>query len=161
MTVGVANNGGTVTATVQANCSVATGTYPITLMVTDSDALSTSTTFDVIVLENPPPTLGPYSDRSVPRGSSTTAWPGAPPADPNDNISTVLVNPTTLPGAGTLSVNTNTGVVTVVTGSGTTLGSLLVTVTVTDTCSAQAQRSFRLYITDETNTGAGRWRLYR
>ena len=158
MIVTVLNTAGVVSATATAACTVIPATYPITLTVTDSDLLTDTTNFDVIVTANPAPTLGAYADDSAVRGDSAIVAPAAAPADGNDNIATVEVSPTALPGGGTVSVDAVTGDVTVNTTATSTLGGHVITVTVTDDCGETAVQAFTFTVLsgipgDENNDG--------
>ena len=61
--------GGTISLSVLANCSIVTTntsrTYPITLIVTDSNGSTTAGTVNLIITPNPAPTVGTYADVSV------------------------------------------------------------------------------------------------
>lgn len=146
MLLSVSNQNGTVTALTTATASSAVGVYPAVLTVTDSDALVTTAGFTVTVLPNLVPTLGTYTDVTLAPGSSTVAHPSAPPEDGNGNIISVVVQPTTLPGGGTLSVDFTTGDVSIVTVAGTQTGDHLTTVTVTDSCGDYVEQSFTLWV---------------
>jgi hypothetical protein len=146
MEVSVSNQNGSVTALTTATASSAVGVYPAVLTVTDSNALVTTAGFTVTVLANLVPTLGTYADVTVTPGSSTVAHPSAPPEDGNGNITSVVVQPTALPGGGTLSVSPTTGDVSIVTVAGTQTGDHLTTVTVTDSCGDYVEQSFKVWV---------------
>jgi len=142
-------SGSTVSATASASCRIAAPNlpsfriYPAVLRVVDSGGRQASAVFPINVSNNTIPTLGTYTNQSLAPGASITVTPSAPPADANNNLGAVSVQPTTLPGGGTLSVAPN-GVVTVNSTAGTTLGNYPIIVSVTDSCGAQTSKSFTL-----------------
>lgn len=154
LTVQVRNNSGTVEASTSATCSVPPGTYPITLTVTDTDTNATDASFNVVVAANSAPTVGVYPPVLLMPGQSTTVVPSAAPADANDNLATVAVNPLTLPGGGTLAVDESTGEVSVATVGATTVGEHPATVTATDGCGADATADFAVHVAPTSSTPA-------
>jgi hypothetical protein len=144
-------SGTTVSATAAASCQIAAPnppsfrTYPAVLRVVDSGGSQASAVFPINVSNNSIPTLGTYATRSVAAGASTTASPSAAPADANNNQTSVVVSPTTLPGGGTVSVAPN-GDVSIATTAGTTLGEYPITVSVNDSCGARTSKSFILRV---------------
>ena len=127
-------------------------TYPFMLTVTDSNGSTTSGTVNLVVLPNPSPTLGAYTDVNLPQNSSATSSPAATAADANGNLSAspYSVLPTTLPGGGTITINQTTGVVTAMTTGATSLGTTSVRVTATDSCGAAAVRLFNVTVVGAT-----------
>ncbi len=153
VTVTPSISAGSISLGVVANCSIVTTlasrVYPITLTVTDAIGSTTSGIVNLTITPNPAPTIGTYADVNVPiSGGSVVVSPSAGPADANNNLiaAPVSVLPTTLPGGGTISVNANTGVVTVTPTAGSTLGVTPVRVTVLDTCGAAAVRIFNVNV---------------
>lgn len=127
--------------------------YPITLTVTDSQGAMTSATVNLIVTPNASPTLGPYPNISVAPNSSATSTPAAAAADANGNLQAApyTIAPTTLPGGGTISIDQNSGVVTVTTTPSSTLNSTTaVRVTAVDSCGATVVSSFNVSIVSTT-----------
>lgn len=149
----VANVDGEVIVTADAPCATTADTYTITLQVTDSEEATDSATFDIVVAANVAPTIGSYANITVELDSSDTATPDAPPADANDNIVSVEVSPETLTGGGTLSIDPETGVVTITTTPDTAADTYPVTVTVTDVCGETATANFELTVP----TSVGGW----
>ncbi len=154
LTVGLSNSGGDVLViSAAATCATALGNHTITVTVTDGGALTATDTFVVNVADNSAPTLGVYTaSNPVTKPNSIIVTPAAAPADANSNIASVTVNPTTLPGGGTISVNSTTGVVTVQTTAASTATTTNVTVTVADNCGAQIQRSFDVVVSNPPPT---------
>lgn len=146
-------SGGNISLSVIANCSIVTTltsrTYPITLTVRDTPGSTTSGTVNLIIVPNPAPTIGTYADVSVPNTSvSVDVAPSIGPADANNNliVNPVSVLPATLPGGGTVSVNANSGVVTVKAIPASSLVTTPVRVTVLDACGAAAVRIFNVTV---------------
>lgn len=144
----------TVTASAIATCRIAAPNaavgraYPHLLRVTDSAGRTASGVFNVNVTNNTIPTVGAYTSVSVVRGTTRQVTPAAAPADANGNLAEATVTPTTLPGGGTLAIDPGTGVVTVTTTAGTTLGSVPVEVSVFDSCGATDVERFTITIDD-------------
>ncbi len=144
--------GNNVTVSALADSSLVTTntsrTYPVTLTVTDNLGSTTSGTFNLIVLPNPAPTLGNYTNQSVAQNANITATPTAGPADANNNLGAtpVSVFPTTLPGGGTVTVNQLTGAVTATTLATTVASTYVIRVTVQDNSGAAVVKSFNLTV---------------
>jgi hypothetical protein len=150
MTASVANTGGTVALTAAASCTLVTPTssnktYPIQLTVTDSAGASTTLPVNVLVGSNQIPTLGTYSNLSVPLSSSNTATPSAAIADANNNLTTPTVSPSTLPGGSTITIAAN-GTVTITTTAATVGGTYTITAQANDTCGAVRIRRFNVTV---------------
>ncbi len=147
--VSVQNNSGTVRLSATASCElVAPGgnrAYPLQLTVTDSDGASTAAQIVVNVSRNQVPTLGNYANQSLPRSGSVVVTPSAAPADANGNLVGVSVNPSTLPGGGTLSVAAN-GQVSIAVGATTPFATYPIEVEVLDSCGASERRRFDLVV---------------
>lgn len=142
---------GTVSISAQASCACDAG-GPLTLTVTDSLGATTTGTINLVVTANPAPTVGNFlAAVNVPRGGVRILSPNAAPADANGNLgaSPFRVQPETLPGGGTVSVDA-AGAVTVAPGPAATLGPTTIYVTVQDQCGAAATRSFDLNVTAAT-----------
>lgn len=128
-------------------------TYPVTLIVTDSNGASVSGVVNLIVQPNPSPTLGTYPDLTVPLGTRARSTPSAPAADANNNLAATpySVTPTSLPGGGFVTIDQRTGAVTVAATSAnrrlTIPGTYPITVTVLDTCGAAAVQIFNATVT--------------
>ena len=101
VTLSVNNNNGTVSVTGTAQCVSFQGTHSITLRVTNSAGLTNSSSFNLIVLPNPGPTLGNYGNVSVTASQAVVVTPSAPPGDSNNNLSSISVSTTTPPLLGT------------------------------------------------------------
>ncbi len=168
LTVSVSNLPGDVTVTpsisagniglsVLADCSIVTTltsrSYPITVTVTDSNGSTSSGTVNLNITPNPSPTLGTYPGARIRNtGETLTFTPSAAPADENLNLlpAPVSVQPTTLPGGGSISVNQTSGAFTVSTTTGTALGTYPIRVTVLDRCGAAAVRIVNLRVVPPT-----------
>ncbi len=151
--VTVANDGGTVTLSATAECTLVAPSsgsrvYPVTLVVLDSGGSVSTALVNVNVGRNLTPTLGTYANVSMPPAAgSIDVTPSAPPADGNDNLSGTGVEPTTLPGGGSVGIDA-AGVVTVNVGAATPIGEYTIRVSTGDTCGAIETREFTLSITD-------------
>ncbi|MCC5877516.1 MAG: hypothetical protein JJU11_14950 [Candidatus Sumerlaeia bacterium] len=145
-TISVDNVDGEVIFTADAPCGTVATTYTITLLVTDSEEATDTATFDIVIAANPAPTIGDYDNTTLAHNNTTTVTPDAPPAHANDNIVSVEVAPETLTGGGTVSVNPETGVVTITTTLGTEANTYSITVTVTDICGNTDASSFDLTV---------------
>jgi Metallo-peptidase family M12B Reprolysin-like len=172
LTVIPTNNAGSVTLSATAACSLyaptsGSRTYPILLTVTDGGGASTTAPVNVLVSGNSRPTLGNYSNTIITRGNSFTAIPSATVTDANNNITSVSVSPSALPGSGagtnvTIAAN---GTVTVNTDSTTTIGTYIIRAEVTDSCGATRVREFSAqvvppgaflqYVSNQLPTGNG------
>jgi sugar lactone lactonase YvrE len=138
VTLSFTKDDGVISATATVDCISFVGSRQIRLQVTNSAGLTASTTFNLTVGQNQPPTLGDYSNAIVVAGQTIVVSPSAPPADPNGNLSAVTVSPLILPGgSGTLSVDEDTGSVTIPTRRVTQLGIRHIRVRVTDSCGSE------------------------
>lgn len=151
--VSVANNAGTVTLSATAACTLVAPTngnkvYPLTLRVTDSGNGVSVAEVLVNVARNLTPTLGNYSNVSIAAPGNTNVTPSAPPADENDNLAGTSVTPTTLPGGGSVSID-SAGVVTVTAGAATPADDYIIRATTFDTCGAQETRQFTVTVTSD------------
>ncbi|MBX7221189.1 MAG: hypothetical protein K1Y36_14670 [Blastocatellia bacterium] len=152
LTVVMANSGGTIAATVTADCLIRPGTYSVTIRVLDNGipiapALDATASFAVNVAANSAPTLGTYQDVNLVTGTNSVVTPTATPKDANNNITSATVTPSQLPGGGTISLNATTGVVTVSTQSSTTPGRYPIRVRLVDLCNVEASAGFNLTVT--------------
>jgi hypothetical protein len=153
LAVSVANVGGTVNLSATADCTLVAPSggsrvYPVTLVVLDSDGSTSTALVNVNVGRNLTPTLGNYANVSMPPAAgSIQVTPSAPPADGNNNLSGTGVEPETLPGGGSVSVNA-AGVVTVNVGAATPIGEYVIRVSTGDVCGAIETRQFALSVTD-------------
>ncbi|MBA3963132.1 MAG: hypothetical protein H0X40_14710 [Chthoniobacterales bacterium] len=149
-------SGGSISISALVDCPLVTTltsrTYPVTITVTDSKGSTVSGTFSLLVQPNPSPTLGTYTDVNVTVGRKARSTPSAPAADPNNNLEAnpYSIEPATLPGGGTITINQHSGVVSVRTASTTTAGTVPVRVTVLDTCGAAAVEFFNVVVTART-----------
>ena len=148
---------GSISLSVLANCTIVTTntnrTYPITLTATDSNGSTTSASVNLIITPNPSPTIGTYNNVSLSNtGATANVTPSAAPADANNNlmVNPVSVLPSVLPGGGTITVNANTGVVTVTSTASSTLAVTPVRVTVVDSCGAATVRVFNVTVVSPT-----------
>jgi uncharacterized protein (TIGR03437 family) len=137
------NNNGTVTATVVGPCGTSPGAYPVTIEATDGAGLKSTADVTINVTANTAPVLGTYPATDVPVvGVSATVTPSAAPTD-NGSITTIVA--TASPGfAGTLNVNTTTGVISIANAG--PRERYTVTVTATDNCQATSSTAFVLSV---------------
>jgi sugar lactone lactonase YvrE len=146
LNVQLQNAGGTVRATVSANCSQPTGTHAVSVRVRNSANLTDVDDFNVIVQEDPAPTLGTYTNLTVVAGLSGLVTPSAAPADANGNLVSVTVAPTSLSGGTQVRINQTTGRVTVDAGANAPAATHEITVTARDRCNKSAKQTFLLTI---------------
>lgn len=144
------NDNGTIQLTVAATCTLVAPTsgtrvYPVRLNVTDSGGATSTAWVNVAVAANQSPTLGSYTGLAVARDSTTPIAPSAPAGDPNGNFSGVTVNPTTLPGGGSVSAAAD-GTITVTTTTSTQFGSHPLQVRAVDSCGATTIREFAIQV---------------
>lgn len=134
------NSDGMITATIAAGCNAAVGANTIFLTVFDGEYSATAGLM-VNVAANTPPALGNYGAVSMQAGAGATVTPSAPPAE-NGSVATVSVS---APGfTGLLSVDRNTGVVTIMNAQ--PAGTFMAAVTATDNCGATTTRTFPLTV---------------
>ncbi len=150
LTASVVNTAGTVALTAAASCNLVTPTsgnktYPIQLTVTDSGGASTTLPVNVLVGSNQIPTLGTYSDVSMPLSSFNTVIPSAAISDANNNLIAPVVSPTTLTGGGSVTIAVN-GNVTITTTASTTAGIYPITAQANDSCGAVRIRKFNVTV---------------
>lgn len=147
--VSVQNTSGTVRLSATASCELVAPNgnraYPLQLTVTDSAGASTAAQIVVNVSRNLVPTLGNYVNQTLARSGSVVVSPTAAPADANGNLVGVSVNPSTLPGGGTLSVAAN-GQVSIAVGATTPFATYPIDVEVLDSCGASERRRFDLVV---------------
>jgi hypothetical protein len=157
----IANNNGSITATIAAACNAAIGANTVVLTVTDGNNQTATANLIVNITANTPPTLGNYAATSVQTGANATIAPSFAPAD-NGTISSLNVSIFPLSLAGAVSINPITGVVNL--NNVAPAGRYTVTVTATDNCSAITTRAFPLTVnqsnpgptpTPSTNIGPG------
>ncbi len=132
---------------VQASCSATAGANDVTLQVQDTGGLTATANLIVNVAGNTPPTLGDYSNTSVAPGGSTTITPTTGPAD-NGTVS--LVASASAGFTGTVSANSDTGVVSI---GNANPSAYTITVTATDNCDSTTIRSFSLAVETMVPTG--------
>ncbi|UXI68134.1 reprolysin-like metallopeptidase [Tahibacter amnicola] len=151
--VSVANNGGNISLTATAACSLVTPTnvnankvYPVLVTVTDSQGAVASALVNINVGANQVPTLGTYANQILSRNVTRSVAPTEAPADANSNYVGITVSPTTLPGGGTVSIAPN-GTVTVTTDANTTFGSYKIRASATDTCGGTETHEFTAQVT--------------
>jgi uncharacterized protein (TIGR03437 family) len=134
----IANANGTITANVAAACNATVGANTVNLQVSDGNSTST-TTLTVQVSANAPPVLGNYaSPGTLELGSGATVTPTGPPAD-NGGIASLRAIASGV-FTGSLSINPNTGAVTI--SNARPGGNYTVTITATDNCGLSASTSF-------------------
>jgi uncharacterized protein (TIGR03437 family) len=139
----IANNNGTITATVAADCTATTGANNVGLTVTDGGGLTATANLIVNVTVNTPPVLSYASSHAVVAGGSLTINPVNGPAD-NGAVASVAVqsiSPNVF--TGTISVS-NTGVVSI--SNASPAGDFTVTIAVTDNCNTTSTASFNLSV---------------
>ena len=137
------------TGSVHADCSVAVGSHPVGLQVTDGDGFTATANLTVNVTANGAPTLGDYPADTGGLGSSGDIFRRGPPGDSN-GLPTINVTASAPGFTGSFSVTKTTGMVTF-TNAGPA-GNHTVTVTATDTCGSFASRTFTLTVLSEANT---------
>jgi hypothetical protein len=144
----VASNG-KVSTTATAQCISFGGTHTIRVEVTNSAGLTATTTFDLTVDSNLPPTLGDYDDASVIAGQRVVVTPSALLSDPNGNLSPTGVTAwtTTPPLFAGLTVD-QTGVVTVNVNTFAQIRTYEIKVEALDTCGEPVTRNFFLTVTN-------------
>jgi Metallo-peptidase family M12B Reprolysin-like len=143
------NNNGSVTLSVTAACSLyaprlGSRTYPILLTVADGAGGTTTSPVNINVSANSAPAVGNYGNTIISRGNSFTAIPAAAVSDANNNITSITVSPTSLPGSASgtnVSIASN-GTITVNTDGTTTTGTYLIRAQITDSCGATRLREF-------------------
>ena len=135
---GIANSNGTITASVVASCSAATGT--IRFQVNDGDLGGTGD-LTVNVTANTAPTLT-YAAQSGSSGGSLTVNPASGPTDTGVINSIALLSQGTY--AGTIGVNNSSGVVSLANLG--PVGSHTIIVRATDNCGATRDASFVLTV---------------
>ncbi len=139
----IANNNGTITATVAADCTATLGDHNVGLTVTDGGGLTVTANLVVNVTANTPPALSYASSHTVVAGGSLTINPTSGPTD-NGAIPSVTVqsiSPDIFTGA--ISVNM-AGVVSI--SNAGPAGDFTVTIAVTDNCNATSTASFNLSV---------------
>ncbi len=153
LTVTTSLNNGVISCAVVASCDLVAPPegriYPLTLTVADSNGATVSGTVNVTVLPNFAPSLGAYSDISVPTtGATVQNAPTSPPSDPNGNLtgSPGSIAPSVLAGGGTVAIDPTSGLVTISSPPGAAVTTTPVRVTVRDTCGAVVVQSFNLRI---------------
>ncbi|HEU4390627.1 MAG TPA: M12 family metallo-peptidase [Blastocatellia bacterium] len=141
--------GAIVTATGTAQCNAIPATRSIKLRVTNPDGFTAETNFDLIVAQNPPPTLGTYNDATVIAGQSIAVTPSASPFDLNLNLTSItssVVVPS-LPTSNVIpSAGLSSGVVSIATTGAASLGTYQIQVVALDACGASATRTFFLTV---------------
>jgi sugar lactone lactonase YvrE len=147
--IGVYNINGSVSVEASADCTASLGTRPITLQVTNSAGISTSTTFNITVSTNQPPTLGNYNNATVIAGQMIEVPSSAPPSDPNRNLRSItasIVAPTFVPGSATFEVDQTSGLVRIITSGTLAQVTHRVRVEAIDSCDASGTRDFFLTV---------------
>ena len=140
---GIGNNGGTITATVEASCNVTAGSYTVALTVSDGQNRSNTANLTVNVTANSPPTLS-YTNTTLALGGSLNVSPTAA-SDNGSIVKYEVVNKGTY--TGTATVN-STGIVSL--GSAGPIGTQLLTIRATDNCGATADASISITVTCPT-----------
>lgn len=125
---GIANNNGTITASVVATCAATSGT--VRFQVND-DTLGSTGDLQVNVLPNAPPTLT-YAPQSVAPGGTLAASPATGPLDNGTVTATTLFSPGTY--TGTVAVGGTNGVVSL--SNAAPIGLHTITVRAIDNCGA-------------------------
>jgi hypothetical protein len=135
------NTNGAVTATIGAVCEATAGPATFTLRATDEDGSFTDGTIPLTLLADAAPTLGTYPAAAVGADRTLSIAPLSQPAD-NGQVDTMSATATGF--TGTLSVDLETGVVTVAHAG--PAGTYTVVVTARDNCGLQTQQSFTLKV---------------
>ena len=136
----VTNTGGTVTATVAADCSATVGANTVELTVTDSNGGTSAASFIVDVTANTAPILT-YNRAVVAKKGSVTINPTSGLTDNGSVVSIVVQSQGTY--SGTISVN-SAGVVSI--SNATPKGSHTITIRATDNCNVTTDATFTLEV---------------
>ncbi len=136
----LANNNGTISATVAAGCGAAVGAHTVVLTVSDG-SLSATANLTINVTANTPPVLGMYAAVTRLIYQSLSHTPAASPTD-NGSISSMSAAAPNV--FGPFAVNAATGLVTHQMLADA--GEKVVTVTATDNCNATVTTTFPLTI---------------
>ncbi len=153
VTVNLSTSGTNVLADVTAACAAPIGPISVNVRVTDADGHTGDGSITVTIGANQDPTIGSYANVPIAANSSTTNSPLAAPADAESSIASVVASPSTLGGAGSVSVtNAATGEVTIDT-TGVAPGTYPIIVTVTDNCGNTAQSGFDVIVTPAASVG--------
>lgn len=139
---GIANNGGTITATIATSCAATVGAKTVTFQVQDSAGATSTAGFTVNVAANFAPVLGTYSHKTITAGGATTVIPSVAPTD--NGTFTVTASAAPAGYTGTLTANSSTGRISI--GSANPPGTYEITVTATDACSAVSTATFNLIV---------------
>ena len=151
----IVNNNGTVTANVEANCSATNASFTLTA---SAGGLNTTSTLNVTVTANTPPTLS-YANTTTATGRSRFVIPASGPFD-NGFLSTIV-----LQSAGTytggISVANGTGTITI--SNAAPAGTHTITIRATDNCGLTTDATFTLTVhtavsltvTNANDNGAG------
>lgn len=140
------NDNGTLTAQLAAECAAALGNQTITLKVSDGTA-TTSALLSLKITANTAPLLGGYAATSVNAGEFVNIAPNAAPSD-NGSLRTVTLNaPASF--SGTLSINQETGRVTVTNAN--PAGQHTLTVSATDNCGTTTTQTIVLTVIPPSN----------
>ncbi len=142
---GISNSGGTITATVAADCMAALGDNTIVLTATDGNSATATANFIVNVTANTPPVLT-YANQSATAGNALTVNPASGLAD-NGSVPTIAVQSQGTY-TGTISVNSS-GVVSI--SNATPPGTHTITIRATDNCGAMTDATFTLTVSCITN----------
>jgi len=141
----ITNSSGTVTANVAAGCNATIGANTIVLQVTDGNGGMATGNLTVNVTANTPPTLT-YANQLVAAGGSLTINPATGPSD-NGTLSSIVVQ-SQGSYTGTISVNNNTGVISL--SGAKPSGTHTITIRATDNCGATTDSLFTLTVTCPT-----------
>ncbi len=140
---GISNSGGTITATVAADCMAALGNNTVVLTATDGNSATATANFIVNVTANTPPTLGTYlAAGPINAGGGITVTPSGPAPSDNGTVSSITATASGF--TGSFSGNPVTGAITI-TNAGPA-GFFIVTVTATDNCGVTATTTFSLFV---------------
>ncbi|MBX7220433.1 MAG: putative Ig domain-containing protein [Blastocatellia bacterium] len=139
---GITNTNGTVTATIAALCNATVGNNTVVLTATDINNSTGTLNLTVNVMANGGPTLT-YTSATVASGSGRTINPASGPSDNGSVANIIVFSPGTF--AGTVSVNSGTGVVTV--GNAAPVGTHTITIRATDNCGAITDATLTLTVT--------------
>ncbi len=144
---GITNSNGVITAQVAALCNANLGNNSVLLRVQDSDGATGDVTLYINVTANAAPALGIYPNTTVSVLGSTTVTPSLAPSDNGSLVNLSATSPTY---TGILSIDLDTGIVSI--SNARPGGTHVVTVTAVDNCGVATTSGFTLTVNCQTIT---------